>query len=185
MSQEPPVGEKHHKRPHNNQSVGHNCISCCSASDNKSRPFQHMTYGRNDMLADILHGQNLMGGAIICLRCHNKLIQNMFVSCCICENVVKCKSTLIFKRSQYSTDGILLQSGKHTPGSLQYICKVCHSHLQPTYMCVCRKRYIEHKKRKIYEKGNYDFTKFVVSRCFNNITYPQGEQPHICLSGDK
>ena len=106
MSQESPVGEKHHKRPHKNQSVGHNCILCCSASDNKSRPFQYMTYGRNDMLADILHGKNLLGGAIICLRCNIKLIQNMFVSCCICENVVKWKSTLIFKRSQYSTDGI-------------------------------------------------------------------------------
>ena len=62
---------------------------------------------------------------------------------------------------------------------------MCHSHLQPTYMCVCCKRYIEHKKRKLYEKGNYDFTKFVVSRCLNNITYPEGEQPHICLSCDK
>ena len=49
--------KKHHKRPHRFQSVGHNCILCCSASDNKSRPFQHMTYGRNDMPTDILHGK--------------------------------------------------------------------------------------------------------------------------------
>ena len=125
--------KKHHKRPHKNQSLGHNCILCCSASDNKSRPFQHMTYGRNDILADILHGKNVVGGAIICLRCHNKLIQNLFVSCCIWENVVKWKSTLIFKRSQYSTDGIWLQLGNHTPCSVQCICKVCHK-------CVCCKR---------------------------------------------
>ena len=116
MSQESPVGEKHHKRPHKNQSVGPNCILCCSTSDNKSRPFQLTKYGRNDMLAHILHGQNLLEGAIICLRCHNKLIQNMFVSCSICKNVVKQKSTLIFKISQYSTDGILMKLGKHTPG---------------------------------------------------------------------
>ena len=88
------LGKKHHKRPHKNQSVGHNCILCCSASDNKSRPFQLTTYGRNDMLADILHGKNFLAGAIMCFRCHNKLIQNMFVSCCICKNVVKWKSTL-------------------------------------------------------------------------------------------
>ena len=149
MSQESPVGEKHHKRPHKNQSVGHNCILCCSASDKKSRPFLLMTYGRNDMLADVLHGKKFLGGAIICLRCHNKLIQNMFVSCCICKNVVKGKSTLIFKRSQYSTDGILMHLRKHTPGSVQYICKVCHSHLQPTYVCMLQEIYRTQEKENI------------------------------------
>ena len=55
----------------------------------KADTFKLTTYGRNDMLADILHGENFLAGAIICLRCHNKLIQNMLVSCCICKNVVK------------------------------------------------------------------------------------------------
>ena len=87
MSQESPVWEKHHKRTHKNQPVGHSCILCCSASDNKSRPFQHMKYGRNDMLADILHGKNLLGGAIICLSCHNKLIQNLV---CLMLHMQKC-----------------------------------------------------------------------------------------------
>ena len=50
-------------------------------------------------------------------------------------------------------------------------------------ICVLAARDIEHKKMKIYEKGNY--TKFVVSQCLNNIIYEGGEQPHICLSCDK
>ena len=53
------------------------------------------------------------------------------------------------------------------------------------HICVYAARDIQNTKRKLYEKGNYDFTKFVVSRCLNNITYPEGEQHHICLSCDK
>ena len=67
-----------------------------------------------------------------------------------------------------------------------YICKSCHSQLQPNSTCVCCNTDVQKDICKMYNKVDYDFSSFVVSQCVERVSSPgNNEGKYICASCDK
>ena len=102
----------------------------------------------------------------------------------IWENLLK-MCTLKFDMNKYcSLKNKILEMPKSKRTNC-YICKNCHLQLQQKCTCVCCNTDVHKYICKMYNKVDYDFTNFVVSRCLGHVSNSANEEQYICTLCDK
>ena len=119
---------------------------------------------------------------IICNKCHNAISKESIVTCLNCRNTVPKKSTYIFNKKKYSPTVCTTEQPDSSKTARQYICKKCHTSLVPKVTCMCCKLNADKCICKIYNKADYDYTKFIVSQCLEYATDTTDEEKYICAS---
>ena len=94
--------------------------------------------------------------------------------------------TLKFDMDKYSSlESMIIEMLKSNRMNC-YICRSCHSELQPKCTCVCCNTDVQKDISKMYNKVDYDFSCFVVLRCLRHVSNPaNNEDQYICASCDK
>ena len=123
---------------------------------------------------------------IICNKCHNAIFRESLVTCLTCDKIMKKMFTLKFDRNKYSSlENKRLEMLKSNRMKC-YICKSCHSQLQPRCTCVYCNTDVKKDICKMYNKVDYDFSYFVVSQCLGHVSNPANdEDQYICPSCNK
>ena len=161
------------------------CVSCGTVCVDKIHHFDSTTYGKNSLATTIAENQMSQKDNIICNKCHNTISKESIVTCLNCRNTVPKKSTYIFNKKKYSPPVCTTEQPDSSKTARQYICKKCHMNLVPKVTCVCCKMNADKHICKIYNKLDYDFTKFIVSRCLEYATNTTDEEKYICASCNK
>ena len=102
-----------------------------------------------------------------------------------CRNTVPKKSTYIFNKKKYSPPACITEQPNSRKTARQYICKNCQTNLLPKVTCVCCKVNADKCICKIYNKADYDYTKFIVSHCLEYATNTTDEKKYMCASCNK
>ena len=138
------------------------CIHCHTVLTENFLTFDKTKYGENTLVNNMTidAGQN-----IICNRCHNAILRESLVTCLTCDKTMKRMLTLKYDIDKYPSLENRTQEMLKSQKTTHYICKTCHVQFQPKCTCVCCKRDVLKDICKIYNKGSYDFSQFVVSEC--------------------
>ena len=125
---------------------------------------------------------------MICSTCHNSLLSECTVECNICGDRVQRKGAYVYDQKKYmrwSQHQQGQEKNKNTCKIKRYICMKCHSRIQPKFQCVsCNLQFGMHLG-KHYNMDEYDFKKYIVSRCLPDVSDEQHDPKYICLSCDK
>ena len=155
------------------------CFFCEDVPNDRFRIYDKGNYDNNSFIEQIQTEINETEN-IICLKCHNLLLQECIVNCEICKNQTERRLTFVFDKKKYPTltYEMIQQQVRH---KTKYICKSCHKKLEPKVNCVCCKLNIDFHLCRSYKMENYDFNKHIVSRCIPNIDEDDSDK-YICLS---
>ena len=155
----------------------------CKGTSTKSILFDITAY-RNNLLASQIHDNSMLHhDSVICEKCHNTILQESLVICIICEQTVA-KRCLVGKHKYASLKQTMPQIA-NIPNNKRHICNICYMQLQQNFVCVCCSRSVEKSMCQLYNKVDYDFSNFVVSRCLPHVRDCIDEQKYICLSCHK
>ena len=122
---------------------------------------------------------------IICNKCHNAICRESLVTCLTCMKMMKKMCTLKFDMNKYSSLENNIQDKAKSQKTNSHICKSCHVQLQQKMTCVCCNRYMQKHVYKMYNKVDYDFTKFVVSQFLGHVSNSAHEEQYICALCEK
>ena len=160
----------------------HKCIHCNSVPTDKFLTFDKTKYGENSTVNQITENDE---EKIICNKCHNTMLRQSLVTCLTCGKTMKKMLTLKFDMDKYSLLENKTQQMLKTNKTNCYRCKSCHLQLQPKCTCVCCNTDVQKDISKMYNKLDYDFTSFVVSKCLGHVSNSGNTEQYICASCDK
>ena len=139
----------------------------CKGTSTKTILFDITAYG-NNLLASQIHDNSMLHhDSVICDKCHNTILQESLLICIICEQTVA-KKCVVGKHKYTSLKQTMPQIA-NIPNNKRHICNICYMQLQQNFVCVCCSRSVEKSMCQLYNKVDYDFSNFVVSRCLPHV----------------
>ena len=153
------------------------CIYCKSVPTDKFLTFDKT----NSIVSQITENDEQK---IICNKCYNTMFRQSLVTCLICDKTMKKILTLKFDMDKFSLLENKTQQMLKTNRINCYICKSCHLQLQPKCTCVFHNTDVQKDISKMYNKVDYDFTSFVVSKCLGHVSNSGNAEQYICASCD-
>ena len=166
---------------------GLKCFFCEEMPQNIFHVYDKNVY-QNSSFGDQLEYNDIMieKGSIICDKCHKLLLNKCEVKCTLCGKMKQRKNTYVCDQRKYrssSKKNDKLHEILKDKKTKHYICKSCHTDIQPQFQCVCCNLHFDTHLCKQFNSTDYDFANFIVSRCLQSA---HGEdENYICISCDK